>query len=206
MSGPTVSVIDDDRMLAEGLAVWLSQRTDLRMIHACASVDELLRSEPAHADVVLLDLALRDRTDPVRNVRRLIDAGRRVLVVTGVRYADRVRAAMDAGASGYVSKDRDLGTLASAIRHVVGGHVAGVPGLAALTGSTGARLAPREREFLIAYVSGMTMTAAARRIGVRPSTAKTYLERIKRKYADAGRPAYTKLDLAIRVREDGLGR
>jgi two-component system nitrate/nitrite response regulator NarL len=67
-----------------------------------------------------------------------------------------------------------------------------------------AALAPRELEMLMAYVSGLTMTAAARRIGVRPSTARTYLERIKKKYTAAGRPTYTKLDLAARAREDGL--
>ncbi|WP_433212993.1 hypothetical protein [Microtetraspora malaysiensis] len=31
-----------------------------------------------------------------------------------------------------------------------------------------------------------------------------YLERVKQKYADCGRNAYTKLDLASRAREDGL--
>ena len=32
------------------------------------------------------------------------------------------------------------------------------------------------------------------------------LRRIKKKYRSAGRPTYTKLDLATRVREDGLLR
>ena len=52
----------------------------------------------------------------------------------------------------------------------------------------------------------MTLDAAARRTGIRPATAKHYLERIKQKYRSAGRPTYTKLDLATRVREDGLLR
>jgi two-component system, NarL family, nitrate/nitrite response regulator NarL len=47
---------------------------------------------------------------------------------------------------------------------------------------------------------------AARRTGIRPATAKHYLERIKEKYRSAGRPTYTKLDLTTRVREDGLLR
>ena len=59
---------------------------------------------------------------------------------------------------------------------------------------------------LLAYASGMTLAAAARHIGVRPTTAKLYLERVKEKYRRAGRPTYTKLDLAARVREDGLTR
>ncbi|WMX43873.1 hypothetical protein RGF97_01955 [Streptomyces roseicoloratus] len=35
-------------------------------------------------------------------------------------------------------------------------------------------------------------------------TAKDYLDRVKAKYQQAGRPAYTKIDLARRVREDSL--
>jgi hypothetical protein len=35
-------------------------------------------------------------------------------------------------------------------------------------------------------------------------TAREYLERIKRKYTDAGRPTRTKLDLVERAREDRL--
>jgi two-component system nitrate/nitrite response regulator NarL len=35
-------------------------------------------------------------------------------------------------------------------------------------------------------------------------TAREYLERIKRKYTDAGRPTHTKLDLVERAREDRL--
>lgn len=50
----------------------------------------------------------------------------------------------------------------------------------------------------------MTLKSAARRAGVSPNTAKDYLNRVKSKYRLAGRPAYTKIDLAHRVREDGL--
>jgi DNA-binding CsgD family transcriptional regulator len=38
---------------------------------------------------------------------------------------------------------------------------------------------PRDRQLLLAYAAGMTLDAAARRIGIRPATAKHYLERIK---------------------------
>lgn len=197
----TVSMVDNDRMLLDGLTEWFAHRTDLRLVHACGSVEELIHEEPGRADVVLLELMLRDRTDPLSNIHRLVEAGRRVLVMSSGRYADQLFAATCAGASGYLTKDHDLATLAGAIHSVAMGATA----YAQVRGEpAGTRLAPRERELLLAYVSGLTMTAAARRIGVRPSTARTYLERIKKKYAGAGRPAYTKLELAARVREDGL--
>jgi hypothetical protein len=56
----------------------------------------------------------------------------------------------------------------------------------------------------VAYASGMTLNATARHANIRPETAKTYLDRVKTKYQQAGRPSYTKLDLADRVREDDL--
>ena len=67
------------------------------------------------------------------------------------------------------------------------------------------RLSAREHAVLLAYVSGLTLDTAARRVGIRPTTAKTYLARVKAKYAEVGRPARTKLELADRVREDRLG-
>jgi DNA-binding CsgD family transcriptional regulator len=67
------------------------------------------------------------------------------------------------------------------------------------------RLSDRERSVLVGYVSGLTLKAVASHLGIKPDTAKTYLERAKAKYRDAGRPTYTKLDLVERLREDGIG-
>jgi two-component system nitrate/nitrite response regulator NarL len=64
------------------------------------------------------------------------------------------------------------------------------------------RLSAREHALLTAYVSGMTLEAAARHVGIRPTTAKTYLRRVKAKYQAIGRPAYTKVELARRVWEE----
>jgi DNA-binding SARP family transcriptional activator/tetratricopeptide (TPR) repeat protein len=64
------------------------------------------------------------------------------------------------------------------------------------------RLSVREHALLTAYVSGMTLEAAARQVGIRPTTAKTYLSRVRAKYQAIGRPAHTKLELARRVWEE----
>jgi len=65
-------------------------------------------------------------------------------------------------------------------------------------------LSAQEKTVLIGYATGLTLAAAGRRAGIRPGTAKQYLDRVKRKYEQAGRPARTKLELAARAREDGL--
>jgi DNA-binding NarL/FixJ family response regulator len=204
-----VAVVDDDRMLLDGLASWLGAVPDLRLVGAYARVDELLADGVA-ADVVLLDLLLRDGSAAPDNVARLIAAGLRVLVISAWLNHGQVAATFAAGACGYVTKDHDLDALVAAVRTVAGGGTAYSPELALAClhdpRPERPRLSPRERAVLVAYASGMTLGAAARHVGIRPETARTYLDRVKAKYATTGRPTRTKLDLADRVREDGLGR
>lgn len=204
----TVSVVDDDRMLLEGMSAWFAQLDDLVLVTAVPTVDELLAASAEPTDVVVLDLVLADRSDPVDNVHRLLAAGYRVLVVTVVNQPRQGINVMRAGASGYLTKDHDLPTLAAAVRDVAAGGTAHSPELAFAWSRDRAEdrpaLSTQERAVLLAYASGMTMAAAARNAGVQPATAKKYLDRVKEKYARAGRPAYTKLELAERVREDGL--
>ncbi|GIJ36398.1 DNA-binding response regulator [Micromonospora sediminimaris] len=206
----SVSVIDDDRMLLDGIRAWLAEAPDLRLVCTAGTVDEFFAAEPAPADVVVLDLLLADRTEPVENVRRLAVRDRQVLVVSAVPYVTHGVDVLRAGALGYLTKDNDLPTLAAAIRDVAQGRVAHSPELAYAWSQDSRpdrpKLSPQEQAVLVAYASGMTLTAAARRVGVQPATARRYLDRVKAKYAEAGRPTYTKLDLANRAREDDLIR
>jgi DNA-binding NarL/FixJ family response regulator len=205
-----LAAVDDDRMLLSGLAAWLAAAADLRLVAASDTVDGLLGHGTDGIDVVLLDLLLADRSDPADNVRRLAEAGPRVLVVSVVADPDQVMAAYAAGAAGYLTKDRDLDEVARTVRGVASGSDPCPSELAFAIAHDQRpgrpRLSLRERQLLLAYAAGMTLDAAARRIGIRPATAKHYLERIKQKYRSVGRPTYTKLDLATRVREDGLLR
>lgn len=208
-----LAAIDDDRMLLTGLHTWLAAVDDIDLTCTAATVaefEEQRTSGMEPPDVVLLDLNLRDGTDPATNVRRVVGSGSRVLVVSTIPDAESVLATIEAGAAGYITKDKDLPELLAAIRDVAEGGSAITPELAFLL-SRDARphrpqLSPQERAVLTAYASGATLAASARRAGVAYGTAREYLERVKRKYADAGRPAYTKLELAERVREDRLGR
>ncbi|MFH8443622.1 response regulator [Streptomyces sp. NPDC018026] len=236
-----VAVVDDDRMLLEGLASWLSGRAELRLVAAVATVDALLAalpdagrpnttlpddrrpnttlpddrrpndglSEGPGVDVVLLDLLLKDGSEAVANIRRLRAAGSRVLIISTATDRTGVVEAVAAGADGYLTKDNDLDTLVEAVVTVAAGGTVHSPELAFAwahhTGRLRPRLSPKELEVLRHYASGLTLKATARRLGISPHTAKHHLDRVKDKYRRAGRPAYTKIDLAVRVREDGLG-
>ncbi len=204
-----VAAVDDDRMLLGGLDSWLRPIDDIDLELMVTTVEAFLEAATADPpDVVLLDLNLRDHSAPADNVQRVLSTGARVLVVSTIPDADGVLATIEAGASGYITKDQDLEVLVQAIRDVADGRSVVSPELAFVL-SRDARpnrpqLSPQERVVLTAYASGATLQAAARRAGVAYGTAREYLERVKRKYTDAGRPTYTKLDLATRVREDRL--
>lgn len=218
----TVAVVDDDRMLLDGMRAWLGGVPELRVVATAATVGELLGvaasaaelpygtgpSAYAAPDVVLLDLVLKDGSAPADNIRRLLRSGSRVLMISTVPDRSRIIEALRAGADGYLTKDNDLPTLVAAVQDIAAGRSAHSAELAFAcahdTGPARPRLSPRERQVLLDYASGMTLKSAARRAGITVHTAKDYLDRVKAKYQQAGRPTYTKLDLARRVREDSL--
>ncbi|WP_406863435.1 response regulator [Streptomyces sp. HUAS MG47] len=201
-----VAVVDDDRMLLDGLRAWLGDAPGLRLTAAAGTVDGLLAAG-ATCDVVLLDLLLQDGSVPADNIRRLREAGARVLVISTVADRGQIVGAVAAGAGGYLTKDHDLPTLVRAVGELARGGTVHSPELAFAwahaDGPARPHLAPKEIEVLLAYASGLTLKATARRTGISPHTAKYYLDRVKDKYQQAGRPTFTKIDLARRVGEDG---
>lgn len=203
----TVGAIDDDAMLLEGLGGWMERSPTLSLVATGRDVNEFLALAP-EADVVILDLNLRDGTTVSENVRRLIAAGYVVLVVSTIPDKEFVIEALEAGAAGYVTKDRDLNTLARTLQEAVDGSTAVTPHMAFLLSADRRRrrpqLSPRERDVLWHYGRGMTLESVARKLNIRPGTAREYLARVKRKYQEVDRPTHTKSDLADRIREDRL--
>ena len=201
-----VAAIEDNRMLIDGLRAWARALRDIRLVAVTASVDELLLVRQAHHDVVLLNPTLRADPDPALNVRRLIEAGHRVLAIDGSSDLSMAPRTLAAGAHGYLTRDHDLATVAAALRIIASGGTAWSIGRGAAGEADGSPVRPplsaREHRVLMAYTSGLTLDSVARRLGISPETARTYLKRVKAKYRQAGVPVYTKLDLAERVRAD----
>ena len=200
-----VVAVEDNRLLIDGLRAWAGTLPDIHLASAHATVDGLLRVVSVGYDVVLLDPELRADPDPAVNVRRLIEAGLRVLVIDGSAELSMVARSLAAGAHGYLTRDHDGPALARTIRQIAAGGTAWSAGPAKAPGDRGPGRPPlseREHHVLMAYVSGLTLDAAARSLGISPETARTYLKRVKAKYHQAGLPVYTKLDLAQQVRAD----
>jgi DNA-binding CsgD family transcriptional regulator len=67
-----------------------------------------------------------------------------------------------------------------------------------------ADLAPREKEVLLAWLLNDNKDDVARELKISTTTVRTHLQRIRDKYAAAGRPANTKAALVARAIQDGL--
>ena len=65
------------------------------------------------------------------------------------------------------------------------------------------KLSAGEEEALSLYVSGLSTEQVAQRMNVRFETVKTYLRRVREKYAKVDRPAGKKSELIRRAAEDG---
>jgi len=200
-----LAAVEDNRLLIDGLRAWAETVPDIRLVVVTASVDELLRNRSAPPDVVLLNSLLRADPDAAANVRRLVGAGHRVLVIDGSADLSTAAPSMAAGAHAYLTRDHDTAALAATLRGIAAGGTPWSLGPTRAPGATGPGRPPlseREHGVLMAYASGLTLESAARRLGISPETARTYLKRVKAKYRRVGLPVYTKLDLAQRVRAD----
>jgi two-component system, NarL family, nitrate/nitrite response regulator NarL len=200
-----LAAVEDNLLLIDGLQAWAATVPDIDITAVTATVDDLLQNLPGPYDVVLLNPSLRAEPDPAANVRGLIDAGHRVLLVDGSAEPIMVAPSLAAGAHGYLTRDHDTAALARTVRGIAAGGTSWSLGPTRAPGARGPGRPPlseREQGILMAYASGLTLDSAARRLGISPETARTYLKRVKAKYRQIGLPVYTKLDLARQVRAD----
>jgi two-component system, NarL family, nitrate/nitrite response regulator NarL len=100
-----LAAIEDNLMLIGGLRARAATVPDIDIAAVTATVDDLLPNLPGPYDAVLLNPLLRADPDPAANVRRLIDAGHRVLLVDGSADPAMVAASLAAGSHGYLTRD-----------------------------------------------------------------------------------------------------
>lgn len=202
-----IAAIDNDRLFLASIRHFMSALPDLALVRTATSVDEYLANAP-EVDLVLLDVDLQDQSHPADNVARLRAAGCTVLVVTVLDSQEFALASMEAGAADYLVKPDSLSAFVDAIRKIANGETGMTSDLAfAITYDerpTGPKpkLSGMELAVLELYAKGWTLQHVANKLKIKYGTAREYLERVKRKYADVGRPAREKITLAERWRTD----
>jgi two-component system, NarL family, nitrate/nitrite response regulator NarL len=118
-----------------------------------------------------------------------------------------VRAAIRAGALGYVLENEETSQVRAAVKAVAAGMDWISPRLAYILAADDAPdrpvLSPQETRALRLYATGMPMKSVARRMALSEETVKQYVSRVRLKCARAGRAAPTKIELYYRAVEDG---
>jgi ATP/maltotriose-dependent transcriptional regulator MalT len=66
------------------------------------------------------------------------------------------------------------------------------------------RLGDRETEVLVAWFQTESKVLVGRQLHIEATTVRTHLQRVRAKYAAAGRPAPTKAALVARAVQDGI--
>jgi DNA-binding NarL/FixJ family response regulator len=208
-----VAAVDDHPIIRDTLAAWIERGGenegggDIEVVATAATVDGLLAGNGRQADVVLLDLDLGDGTTVAGNVTAIRAAGPAVVVLSAADQPSAVRAAVGAGACGYVLKSEQASQIRTAIRAAAADGTWISPRLAYILAAddTPGRpaLSNQERRVLQLYAAGLPMKSAARKMGISEETAKQYIRRVKEKYASVGRASRSKLELYYRAVEDG---
>jgi DNA-binding NarL/FixJ family response regulator len=113
-----VLLCHDHEVLRTGLARLLAATDGFEVVATAAEGGEGVEATMRlHPDVVLMDLAMPriDSIDVTRQIAALTPPSS-VLLLTGFPNRARIRAALDAGASGWVLKDATPPELLSAVR------------------------------------------------------------------------------------------
>lgn len=203
-----VAIVDDHESVRLGLQAAFTN-AGLTVVSTSASVPELVETlNGREIDVVVLDLSLGDGSSVTENVKAVQSTGSAVLVHSIADRVVSVREALAAGAAGVIPKSSATSTVIAAAETVARGEVLNnlewASAIDADRDFAKAQLGRREREILHLYASGLPLKLAAQQLGIGYSTAREYLDRIRTKYVEVGRPAPTKVDLLRRAVEDGI--
>jgi two-component system uhpT operon response regulator UhpA len=205
----TLAIVDDHRMLLGALTEWIrGAATDITMVAAVATWSELLTHPAFPAQVILLDVDLKDNIPISLKIATLKTAGSRVVLMSTYSEPNLVREALASGAVGYLVKSEDAEKIVDAIRAAARGesYVSAELDLVLNSGeSNGApKLSAQERRVMALYGGGDPVKAVAFQLSISEETAKSYLKRIREKYRVAGIDVGTKVALRKRAIEDGI--
>jgi DNA-binding NarL/FixJ family response regulator len=203
-----VVICDDHPGFAKGVARLLEDEAkDLKVVGIASNGEEAI----AIAKYLLPDVVLTDIRMPVMGgieVTRAIKAAlpnTKVIVLTVSDEQADLYQALRAGASGYITKDRDVSEIAGVVRSVLKGHLMIPADLASnflqdLEATDSAELSDIEREILGAIAMGETNKEIAARLHLSERTVCRRIEDVYSKLHLANR-----LAAAIWAAQRGLG-
>jgi two-component system, NarL family, response regulator DesR len=173
-----IVIAEDQAMVRQALVALLGLEPDIEVVAQAATGDEAVAMIRKHQpDVAVLDIEMPGSSgiEVARQLRQDDFAGQ-VVIVTTFGRPGYLRAAMTAGASGFLLKDAPAAQLAEAIRRVAAGERVVDPGLAAAALAEGdSPLTGRETDVLAAAAGHDAITEIAGRLHLSPGTVRNHL-------------------------------
>lgn len=190
-----ILLADDHQMFADGLAALLQEERDLRVVGTARDGREAVKAAlELRPDVVVMDLSMPGLSG-IEAARRIVAEGSqtKILCLSMHRERQYLKAALEAGASGYVLKDGAPEVVIAAVRCVAGGGTylcsemttAAVDDYRASLVSHRPAIDPvltaREREVLQMVAEGLTSREIAAKLFVSERTVATHRQHLSDK-------------------------
>ncbi|MCU1550328.1 MAG: Two-component system response regulator [Glaciihabitans sp.] len=205
-----LAILDDHEVLLDSLSSWIAANApDFDLVLSASTWLQLVHSDNFPTDLVFLDFQLKEPVSIEARVRTCRAAGAKVIVLSSLDAQESRDRALAAGAAAFLSKSLPMREVMDAARAIMGVERDAtlqidwrpLPGGA--MNQSRPKLSAGEIDALKLYVAGHSTSQVAEQLNVQYETAKTYLRRVREKYAKANRPASKKADLIRRAAEDG---
>ncbi len=205
-----LAILDDHELLLDSLGSWIAANApDFTLALSAQTWLELVHSDNFPTELVIIDFQLKESVSIEARVRTCRAAGAKVIVFSSLDSREARERALAAGAADFLSKSLPMQAIMDAARRVMGMDVETPaqrdwrPLPAGAVNQVKPKLSRGEEEAFKLYVSGLSTMEVADAMDVQYETAKTYLRRVREKYAKANRPASKKAELMRRAAEDG---
>ena len=207
----TVAIIEDNRLVREGITEMLNELPDVKVVLAATSLEAQMLIE-AKPQVVLLDVGLQDKNslrlaEIVK--KELVDS--RVIVMDLLPVHEEIAEFVNAGVAGFILKDASFEDFVETIRSVADGarvlpppmtgtlfsqiaQVAVQRGRATVLDAV--RMTQREREVIGLISVGMSNKEIAQRLNIATHTVKSHVRNVMEKLA-----LHTRLQIAAYAHE-----
>ncbi len=202
----TVAIIEDNRLVREGMADMLNELPDVKVVLAASSLEAAMLRD-TNPRIVLLDVGLQDR-----NSLRLAEAVQkemteaRVIVMDLLPVHEEIAEFVNVGVAGFILKDATFDDFVGTIRSVAAGaRVLPAPMTGTLFSQIaraavrrgkeaaleGVRMTQREREVVELIGDGMSNKEIATRLKIAADTVKSHVRNVMEKLA-----LHTRLQIA----------
>ena len=190
-----VLLVDDHQLLTDSLARLLAAEPDIEVVGIAGSVAEAKQLLAERMDVVLMDYRLPDGTgaEATRAVKARWPSAR-VVMLTAVQDDETVLESIQAGADGYLTKDRAVDDVVATVRSARAGEtllprsvIIGIAQRVAMARDRQPERAPiesltaRELQVLQALAEGMATPNICETLFISRNTLRTHVQNIMMK-------------------------